>query len=64
MKLKAHYETETYTTREGYYVIKQDSMLGDEPSIVLLTKEQLSALIDDLSEHLGDESWSIAEESE
>ena len=49
MKLKAHYETETYMTAGGYYAIKQEDPMGNDPSIVLLKPEQIRALIRDMT---------------
>ena len=53
MKLSAHYETEAYMTAGGYYAIKQEDPMGNDPSIVLLKPDQLRALIKDMSEALG-----------
>ena len=62
MKLKAHYETETYLTDGGYYAIRQDDPLGGDPAIVLLTPTQMQALIDDFEENLKDTSWANVDE--
>jgi hypothetical protein len=53
MKLKAHFETETYMTEGGYYAIKQDDYMGGrEPSLILLKPDQIRALIKDMQEAL------------
>jgi hypothetical protein len=62
MKLSAHYETEAYMTAGGYYAIKQEDLLGGDPSLVLLKPEQLRALIKDMTAALDHPSLFEAEE--
>jgi len=47
IKLQPSYETETFVSDVGYYVIKQLSEYGDE-SIVLISMSQLPELIADM----------------
>lgn len=62
MKLSAHYETITYMSAGGYYAIKQDDLLGNEPAIILLKPDQLRALIKDMTAALDDPSLFEADE--
>lgn len=64
MKMPAHYETDTYMTAGGYYAIKQDSLFGGEPSLILLKPDQLRALIKDMTEALENLSWFDVDEDE
>ena len=57
MKLNPHYETETYVSILGYYVIKQIDWEGDEV-VVLLSKEQARKIRDDITAQLR-EDWEI-----
>lgn len=62
MQIKQSYETETFTSAAGYYVIKQECEFVER--IALLTPEQMRLLIVDMEEHLKDLSWSKPEEVE
>lgn len=62
MKIKQSYETETFTSAAGYYVIKQECEFVER--ITLLTPEQMRLLIVDMEEYLKDLSWSESEEVE
>lgn len=62
MKIKQSYETETFTSAAGYYVIKQECEFVER--ITLLTPEQMRLLIVDMEEQLKDLSWSEPEEVE
>lgn len=62
MKLPVHYETETYMTDGGYYAIKQDDPMGNDPDVVLLKPHQLRALIKDMMEALDNPLWDDAGE--
>ena len=62
MKIKQSYETETFTSAAGYYVIKQECEFVER--ITLLTPEQMRLLIVDMEEYLKDLSWSEPEEVE
>lgn len=59
MNLKPHYETETYVSIQGYYVIKQIDWEGDEV-VVLLSKEQSRKIRDDITAQLR-EDWEAEE---
>lgn len=59
MNLKQHYETETYVSIQGYYVIKQIDWEGDEV-VVLLSKEQARKIRDDITAQLR-EDWEAEE---
>jgi len=62
MKLSAHYETEAYMTAGGYYAIKQEDPMGNDPSVVLLKPDQLRALIKDMTAALERPALFEAEE--
>ena len=64
MKLPVHYETETYMTAGGYYAIKQDSLFGGDPSLILLKPDQIRALIKDMTEALDNPIWFDGDEGE
>jgi hypothetical protein len=49
MKLKQAFETETYVSDSGYYVIEQDDGEGGK-DIVFLTRSQLLKVISDMKE--------------
>ena len=57
MKLKAVFETETYISEGGYYVIKQTDQFYGEEAVVMLSPSQLKVLIDDMTKHYVDSSW-------
>lgn len=59
MNLKQHYETDTYVSSAGYYVIKQIDWEGDEV-VVLLSKEQARKIRDDITAQLR-EDWEAEE---
>lgn len=62
MKIKGSYETEIDATTSGYVKIEQIDPMGDEPSVVLLTADQLPAVIRELQAMLDDrESWDFDE---
>jgi hypothetical protein len=61
MKLKAVYETETYISEGGYYVIKQRDTSYGENNAVSLSPSQLKELIADMTKHHVDSSWWSAE---
>ena len=72
MKLKAKEEqaTETYISDGGYYVSKQiHQSLGtgyDEEILILLSPDQIKALITDMQDTLleAEECWAIAHSAE
>jgi hypothetical protein len=58
MKIRAAYETEICVTEAGYVKIEQPNPMGDEPSVVLLTADQLPHVIRELQALLDDRaSW-------
>lgn len=61
MKLKASYETETYISEGGYYVIKQTDNIHDEESVIKLSPAQLKELIPDMTAHYVNSNWWGAE---
>lgn len=61
MKLKAVYETETYISEGGYYVIKQTDNIYDEESVIKLSPAQLKELIADMTAHYVNSNWWGAE---
>jgi len=72
MKLKRKEEeaTETYISERGYYVIKQSRESfetgHDEDILILLSPDQMKALITDLQDTLSEveECWSLAHSPE
>ena len=61
MKLKAVFETETYISEGGYYVIKQTDNNYDEASVIKLSPAQLKELIADMTAHYVASNWWGAE---
>lgn len=64
MKIRATFETETYISQGGYFVIRQIDSLGEE-SLVMLSPGQMQLLVDDMKATIQDSSWwsdAIAEE--
>ena len=51
MKLKQHYETETFVSQAGYYVINQTGF-HDQEYKVLLTRDQARRIRDDITAQL------------
>lgn len=56
MKIKASFETETYVSEGGYYVIKQENSEQDQQT-VLLTPPQLRLIMKDMRKALSDTDW-------
>lgn len=50
MKLKETYQTEAYISDGGYYVIRQPDPLGDRDMVVLLSPDQLRAIMPDMKD--------------
>jgi hypothetical protein len=62
MKIKGSYETEIFPTQGGYVRIEQDDPMGGDESAVVLTADQLPAVIRELQALLDDrESWEFGE---
>jgi hypothetical protein len=57
MKFKAVFETETYISDAGYYVITQKNRPFEEDSVILLSACQLKELASDMSEHYICSDW-------
>ena len=57
MKLKSTYETECYISDCGYYVIKQDDPYLSSETQILLSPQQLSAIINHMTQAMTDTSW-------
>lgn len=57
MKMKASFETEVYLCEGGYLAIKQIDPLGDEPTVVCLTHEQVKLLARELQKWAKNGDW-------
>lgn len=57
MKLKAEYETETYISAEGGYVIQQPDNIEGTAQSIYLSRAQVALIVEDMLRQLEIPEW-------
>lgn len=57
MKLKAEYETETYLSAGGGYIIQQPDNFEGQPQTIYLSRSQVKLLVEDMLSKLEIPEW-------
>lgn len=57
MKLKAEYETETYLSADGGYIIQQPDNFEGQPQTIYLSRSQVTLLVEDMLSKLEIPEW-------